>query len=179
VQDDKQRFERLVRPHFDALYRAAVRLTRDPADAEDLLQDVFLKAFSKLDELDTVDRPLGWLMRVQYRRFIDLRRSALTRSLFGEPVQVEDVACSEPGVDELAAARDKANALDRAWAELTRDQRALLAMHAEGFCLDELAEITGCTKNALSVRLHRARTRLAKLLDAATLSGNSTVGARI
>ncbi|HET8696630.1 MAG TPA: sigma factor-like helix-turn-helix DNA-binding protein, partial [Gammaproteobacteria bacterium] len=52
----------------------------------------------------------------------------------------------------------------RAWTELTAEQRALLALHAEGYGLAELEQIFGTNRNSLSARLHRARARLAKLI---------------
>ncbi len=59
----KTRFEALLRPHFDALYAAACRMTLSPVDAEDLVQDVALKAFEKLDELERIEFPRAWLLK--------------------------------------------------------------------------------------------------------------------
>ena len=69
--DNSRRFDSVIRPHFDALYRAAMRLTRRREDAEDLVQDVLLRAFPALGQLETLDSPRGWLLRVQYRIFVD------------------------------------------------------------------------------------------------------------
>ena len=112
-------------------------------------------------------------MRVQYRRFIDTHRRR-RRSPFGsdrlDPTSIEAIPSrdlpTDAIVDGLAAGRD----LDAAWARLNQQQRALLALHAEGYDLDELSAMTGASKNALSARLHRARTRLASLLGAADLA---------
>ena len=65
MQDNAQQFETLVRPHFEALHRAAFRLTRSRQDSEDLVQEVCLRAYSKLGQLETLDYVLGWLLRVQ------------------------------------------------------------------------------------------------------------------
>jgi RNA polymerase sigma-70 factor (ECF subfamily) len=176
VTADKLQFEQLVGPHFDALYRAAFRLTRSHADAEDLLQDVCLRAFTNLTELAGTDRPLSWLLSVQYRRFIDLYRRRSRQALLGsDALPADELPAPGPAVDEVVAALNAGRHLDHAWSQLKHEQRALLAMHAEGYGLAELAEITGASKNALSVRLHRARTRLAELLsvgEAASLVTN-------
>ena len=54
---NKQTFEKLVRPHFDRLYRLAFRLTGRRAEAEDLFQDLLIKAFGNLDDLVAIDAP--------------------------------------------------------------------------------------------------------------------------
>lgn len=162
------RFDAVVSPHFAALYRAALRLTRRRDDAEDLVQEVCLRAHAQLDRLESLDYPLGWLLRVQYRIFVDdVRRRQCSPLTLVDGASAptadaaSDAAAAEDAVDAgLAVAR-----LGAVWHELSRDQRALLALHAEGYDLTELERITGISKNALSARLHRARTRLAKLLD--------------
>ena len=63
-----------MRPHFDALYAAARRMTMSAADAEDLVQEVCLKAFLKLDELEAMEYQRAWLLRVLYNQFVDSRR---------------------------------------------------------------------------------------------------------
>ena len=72
----KSRFEAILRPHFDTLYAAAYRMTLSPVDAEDLLQDVALKAFEKLDELERIKFQRAWLLKVMYNKFIDEHRSS-------------------------------------------------------------------------------------------------------
>ena len=68
-------FEKLVQPHFDRLWRLAFRLTGRQAEAEDLFQELLIKAFGKLDDLVSIDEPGAWLSRVMYNLFIDeLRR---------------------------------------------------------------------------------------------------------
>lgn len=159
-------FDAVVRPHFDALYRAAVRLTRSHEDAEDLVQEVVLRAFPELGRLATLDSPRAWLLRVQYRIFVDEFRRR-TRSPIveaGEAPDTDLAASVEPGPEELTASAQRRQQLTRAWGALDRRQRALLALHAEGYTLAELAAISGLTRNAVGVILHRARARLAKLI---------------
>ena len=67
-------FERLVRPHFDRLYRLAWRLAGSKAEAEDLFQELLVKAFGKLDELVHIEEPGSWLSRVMYNLFVDQHR---------------------------------------------------------------------------------------------------------
>lgn len=166
---DKQLFERLVRPHFDALYRAAFRLARNREDAEDLVQESCLRAFANLSDLERASSPRAWLLRIQYRLFVDTlrrrRRSPLAAAGTGGDAGGTAKA-EEPGVDEYVDGISLHGELEGAWRHLDKAQRALLALHAEGYSLAELEIITGATKNALSARLHRARSRLARLLRA-------------
>jgi hypothetical protein len=62
-------FERVVRPHFDRLYRLAWRLTGAKPEAEDLFQELLIKAFGMLDELVHIEEPGSWLCRVMYNQF--------------------------------------------------------------------------------------------------------------
>jgi RNA polymerase sigma factor (sigma-70 family) len=172
---DKQalrRFEAIIRPHFDALHRAAMRLTRSREDAEDLVQDVVLRALPEIDRLAALEAPRAWLLRVQYRIFVDgFRRRA--RAPLADNVDGDDgdrAVSDAPSPEELVDDHLRARQLARVWPRLDRRQRALLAMHAEGYTLAELEQITGLSRNALGVRLHRARARLARLIRNETAS---------
>lgn len=168
---DKQSFDRLVRPHFDALYRAAYRLVRNREDAEDLVQDACLRACANLDDLERASAPKAWLLSVQYRVFVDSHRRR-RRSPFAGPPGANSpppVAAEQPGVDEFVDGLSSQAQLQSAWECLDKEQRALLALHAEGYSLAELEVITGASRNAISARLHRARSRLAKHLRAGSV----------
>jgi len=168
VQDKRKAFETLVEPHFDALYRAAYRLTRIRSDAEDLVQEVCLRAFADVDRLQTLDYVLGWLLRVQYRVFVDsVRRRKHWWFGFGnaEAGNVDGLASDAPGPEEVADLTLRRRRLEAAWKVLTPSQRALLALHAEGYTLAELEQITGLSRNVISVRLHCARARLSAIVN--------------
>ena len=161
----------MVQPHFTALYRAAVRLTRRHADAEDLLQDVCLRACSKLDELEAVANRRAWLVRTLYHLFIDTerrRRRLRFVALAAEDDGAASVPSDAPSPDRVADASHMHERLAAVWHRLDAEQRALLSLHAEGHELEELAQIFSINRNAVSARLHRARQRLAKLLAADT-----------
>ena len=162
------RFANLVQPHFAALYRAALRLTRRRHDAEDLVQDVCLRACGRLAELEGVANPRAWLMRALYHLFIDgtrRRRSWLKFAAFTADDEGA-AAAHDAGPERAADAYRMQERVVAVWDRLEPEQRALLSLHAEGHGLDELAVIFGLNRNALSARLHRARQRLAKLLAA-------------
>jgi RNA polymerase sigma-70 factor (ECF subfamily) len=161
-----ERFERLVQPHYEVLYRTAYRLTRSKHDAEDLAQEVCVRAFPRLGDLEKLEQPRGWLLKVMYRLFIDWsRRYEHTHVTSMEIVDVLAMESDEPGPLELTERAHEARHLDRAWVRLDRQQRALLALHdVEGHSLAEMNQITGIKEGTLKSRLHRARVRLGKLL---------------
>ena len=164
----EQPFASLVQPHFAALYRAALRFTRRRPDAEDLVQEVCLRACTRLEELAVVANPRAWLMRALYHLFIDATRRKRRQSSISLPG--DDAAgaplSEEAGPERLAEAGRMHERLAAVWGQLDAEQKALLSLHAEGHDLEELAAIFAVNKNALSARLHRARQRLAKLLAA-------------
>jgi len=166
---DQEKFDLLVRPHFDDLYVSAVRLTRSEADAEDLLQDVLLKSLRWLEELEQVEFPRAWLVKVMYNTFIDQTRSQ-QRSPLSE---ANDAVCDPdelPAHDEpLARLLDRQRRVERvlhAMRYLNREDCALLGMReVEGLTIKELRQVTGMPEGTIKARLHRARKRLGRLLS--------------
>lgn len=162
-------FSALIAPHLAALFRSAYRLTGNRPDAEDLVQEVCLRAFAEIGTLRSFEQPKGWLFKVAYRVFVDgvRRRSRSRVHVTGE--DFDSTRPSEQPSPEEAAEGDLVerrmlDALDR----LDRDQRALLALHVEGHTLAELQAITDLSTDVLKARLYRARVRLGKLLAAET-----------
>ena len=160
-------FGDLVAPHLAALFRSAYRLTGNRSDAEDVVQEVCVRAYTHLATLRTLEQPKSWLLKIAYRVFVDgLRRR--TRS----PVCVsaEDFdstrTSDEPTPEERAEAEIAERRLLGAFAKLDREQRALLALHVEGYTLAELTAMTELSADVLKARLYRARVRLGKLLAA-------------
>jgi RNA polymerase sigma-70 factor (ECF subfamily) len=159
-------FESLVEPYLNGLYRTACRLSRNPADAEDLVQDVCLAACQKLSVLRECGHPDRWLMRVLYNRFIDRQRRR-DRSpvvpLF-ESIEPPAAVSGDAGPAELAEQGEREQAFARAFAKLEQTQRALLSLRAEGYGLADIEDITGIGRSVLRARLHRARQSLARHL---------------
>jgi RNA polymerase sigma-70 factor (ECF subfamily) len=165
------RFEIIVRPHFDALHAAARRLLASPADAEDLVQETCVKAFLNLDELEAMEYQRAWLMRVLYNLFIDTQRS-LKRSPVEIAARSNSSAEAElPGAEHLQPEEeiDRMMRLDRiinAMKALGKEKSSLLALHdIEGFSLGELETLTGLPTGTIKSQLHRTRVKLGKLLQ--------------
>jgi RNA polymerase sigma-70 factor (ECF subfamily) len=166
-----KRFENLVRPEIDRLYRFAYRLTDSRADAEDLVQEVLVTAFERRDELSSIEALGPWLARVLYNRFVDQRRRYERRRLrivdVGADGGTDSEAGALPSAEEAAALELDIRALRAALAELSREQRVVVLMHdSEGYKLTEIQAITGTELGTLKSRLHRGRARLREILAA-------------
>lgn len=165
------RFDRVVRPHFDALYAAARRMTLSPDDAEDLVQEVCIKAFEKLDELEKIEFPRAWLLKVMYYRFIDSTRtagrSAVDAAWTGaDSVEPDHMESSEDRPDDVVEREQRIEQILRAMRCLNAEQCALVAMHdVEGLSIDELCQLTGQPAGTIKSQLHRTRRKLGRLLS--------------
>jgi RNA polymerase sigma-70 factor (ECF subfamily) len=158
-------FATLLARHIEALHRAAYRLTGNRPDAEDLVQEVCLRAYQSRNELAGTDRPLGWLLKVQYRVFLDGARRRKRSPLRPMKDDVDAFTSADPGPEALFDSSLAEQRLQRAWSALERQQRALLVLHAEGYTLAEMQRITDLSTDVLKARLYRARVRLGRLLE--------------
>jgi RNA polymerase sigma-70 factor (ECF subfamily) len=162
-----ERFRRLVEPNLDALFRAAYRLSRHRADAEDLVQETCIRACQRINELDEELSVKSWLLRVLHNVFIDGARRARSAPIdrFASGTDLAAVTISsEPTPEESLHAAQREALLENAWRKLERGQRALLALRAEGYSLSEISTITGIAMDALTMRLYRARRNLTRCL---------------
>jgi len=165
-------FEQLVRPHFERLYRLAWRLTGAREEAEDLFQELLIKAYGKLDDLVQIDEPGSWLCRVMYNLFIDERRRFARRRMH----TVEEGQLIGDGLEGMPGGNDpvrdnerleKIRRLDRALAQLSDEHRVVVLLHdTEGYKLEEIQSLIDVPIGTIKSRLHRARARLRDILRA-------------
>ncbi len=157
-----------------------------PHDAEDLVQEVCIKAFERLDELEVIDYTYPWLLRVMYNRFIDIQRRGSRSPIDIAPTGVES---SEPDVlqsstakpEELVDREQDIERVLRAMRCLDADDCALIGMRdVEGFSINDLCELTGMPAGTIKSRLHRTRAKLGRLLsnDAVTQPRLKVVGGK-
>src|SRR5262249_46930081 len=125
-QAEHAEFARLIAPHLDALFRAGYRLTGNRADAEDLVQDVCVRAYANLRSIDDLDQPRSWLMKIQYRMFIDGARRR-GRSPLRTTADDLDATCAsaDPGLEDIAEGSLAERRILEAWTRLDKEQRAL------------------------------------------------------
>jgi RNA polymerase sigma-70 factor, ECF subfamily len=160
-EGDVRAFEMLARRHQAALYRLAVRVTGDPAEAEDALQESLLDAWRRIDRFRGDCAFTTWMYRIVTNRCI-----AMLRRRRPVPVDAVDDRVPAPDSPERAAETGAGiAALGDAVAGLRDDLRICWVLRElEGLGYTEIAAITGASEDAVRGRIHRARTRLAEVM---------------
>ncbi|HRW39699.1 MAG: RNA polymerase sigma factor [Acidimicrobiales bacterium] len=162
---DERRFRALFADHFDRVWRFSRRRCESAADADEVAAETFAIAWRRRRELPSDDELHLWLYGVARRVVANQRRGAGRRERL--LLRLHDAAATAPAAilapDEHGPDRDR---LAVALGRLDDDDRELLVLRAwDGLPVHEIAVLLGCTPNAASIRLHRARRRLASLLD--------------
>ncbi len=143
----------LYERHADAVFRAALRVTGNAADAEDVLQTVFLRVLARSADAGAAGFPVAYFRRAAVNAAVDLLRR---RTVHAESAYDDEAAHAAVQAPVLLKER-----LRRAIATLDADDATLfLLRYVEGLSNDELAGVFGIEKNNVAVRLHRIRLRL-------------------
>ncbi len=172
--NDRDAFAEEAVGHLDALYGVACKLTRNPTEAEDLVQDTLLKAMRARDQFHAGTNLKAWLFRILTNTFINkYRRGGLERSVLEGPD-------ADPLVDGWVSASTMRHLRDpeqialmpivegevqRALDELPTDFKiAVILCDVEEFSYEEIAQIMGCPIGTVMSRLHRGRKLLQRSL---------------
>jgi RNA polymerase sigma-70 factor (ECF subfamily) len=143
---------KLYERHYETVFRAALRVTGNPADAEDVLQTVFVRVLARSGDVEAVALPAAYFRRAAVNAAVDVLRR---RELRAE---------STPDDEALHAVQPPLllkEQLRRAIATLDSDDASLfLLRYVEGLSIEELAGMFEMEKNNVTVRLHRIRQRL-------------------
>lgn len=161
------RFERPV-------YSLISRMVHDPLQAEDLAQEVFVKAFRRLDTYDPQRKFSSWLFKIAHNTTIDHLRKGGPETV---PLQVEkdegpdlSAVLSDDSTEDPAVAverRQMARALEKAIAALRPEYREVVVLfYVEGASYPEICEVTGLPSGTVKTYLHRARKELAQAMAA-------------
>lgn len=158
---DRAAFARLVERYWDRLYRWLYHLTRDRHQAEDLVQETFLKALAALDSFRAGSNFRAWLFRIGHNNFVNLKRAE--RRTGG--VLPEDASSHEAGPIDVAQDREAIRLVAQAIRELPPDFRAALTLRAdEGMSFREVAAVLNVTEETARWRVFKARQKLLKVL---------------
>lgn len=161
-------FEDEIIPHLDAMYNFALRLTSDPSDAEDLVQDTIVKAFRFFSSYEKGTNAKAWLFRILKNSYINNYRKKSKKpnqvdydevSTFYETIRAErtDTSDLEDKMFRELIDDDISNALD----ELPEDFRTVVLLcDVEGFTYEEIANMLDVPIGTIRSRLHRGRNLL-------------------
>ena len=180
-QQRAERFERDAFVYLDPLYGAALRLTRNPTDAEDLVQDTYAKAFAAFHQFKPGTNLKAWLYRILTNTFINnYRKTQRQPSTSGDEIEDWQLAKAAEhqsvGLESAEMAALKAmpdEAVRAALESLSPEFRGVVLLaDVEGFSYKEIAEIMGTPIGTVMSRLNRARAALrVKLADYAASLG--------
>jgi RNA polymerase sigma-70 factor (ECF subfamily) len=170
VATERKLFEEEARPHLDALYSTALRLTRSQVDAEDLVQDTLVRAYRFFDRFEAGTNFKAWLLRIQMNTFVNrYRRSTRERQVFDGPMAtpvgegVMSRATMRGLTDPVGSAQRKliAKEINEAFETLSEEARAMVLLaDVEELSYKEISEVMGCPIGTVMSRLHRARKQL-------------------
>lgn len=175
-------YREIVHRYTDPLYSLALRMTGIPEDAEEALQEIFTRAYTRLDSFDPERRFFPWLYTLALNVLRSRERSVAHREQrsiipLGDTLEARVPA---PGdrPEEALLRHEAGEAIERALRGLRREHREVFILrHQEGFSVTAVAEIMGIPENTVKTYTRRAREQLRKVIDAEGWAGTRSGGA--
>lgn len=164
---DDDAFRLLVERHSRSIYRSAFRITGNAADADDVVQETFLRSYRALNSFDARASFTTWLHRIAINCSLDLIDSRKRREhRFNDIEDLSVLASTAASPDRVALGSEMQHAIAAAMAQLTGNERtAFVLRHFEGMPLEEIGQILGTRLNATKNTVFRAVRKLRQQLQ--------------
>jgi RNA polymerase sigma-70 factor (ECF subfamily) len=170
---DSDAFRLLVEQHSRAVFRLAFRMTGNEQDAEDVVQETFLRAYRQLDKYEARSSFSTWLYRIASNYSLDLirmRKRHEDKRERGTALEDRDILqtipVNAPGPDRIAQSNQVQQRVNEALNELSEQERtAFVLRHFEGLSIDEIGEALGTGTNATKHSIFRAVQKLRRSLE--------------
>lgn len=187
---NRARFEEQALAHLDALYRTALRMTRNPSDAEDLVQDALVRAYRFYDRFEQGTNFRAWLFKILTNTYINSYRRKQGRPQESSLDDTEDFflfnQLSGDSGERITDVEDTvldtigADAIQRAIDALPPNFRTTVQLSdVEGLSYAEIAEAMGVAKGTVMSRLHRGRRQLQRVLWDQAKAAGFTSGSKV
>lgn len=165
---DSNAFAALVKSVQRQVYGLCLRLLRTEAEASEVAQETFLKAYQNLDRYDDA-RPFDlWVLTIARNQCLDLLRRRTKLKTEDVDEHAQSLPSSEPNLEEKAIARQERKSLEDAMATLSVDDREVLALYyVQKRTTKEIAEVMNVAPGTIMARLFRAREKLRTRMQAA------------
>lgn len=184
VGGDREAYRELVERYQQRAYAIAYGVVRNREDAEDVVQEAFVKAYLGLKKFKRKSSFYTWLYRIVYHMALDLRRHQARRG--GAGVELEDhhlhnadestLGSKEERPDQQAESTEDMRLLQHALSQLSEEHRVVLLLReVEGLSYSEIAEVLNLRKGTVMSRLFYARKEVKKVFDKFEEEGSMTV----
>ncbi len=183
AKGDTEAFGKFVTHYEDAVYNLAYRMIGNREDAEDVAQDVFVKAFHRIRSFEGRSSFATWLYSIAVNESISERRRRQAAGLRGKTLQMSSLGSRDgeaaydppgrdPEPDERLHANETRRQIERAIAELPDEYRVVVVLKdMEGLGYADVGRALGCSRGTVKSRLHRARLQLRQKLQGLLTDG--------
>lgn len=156
---DKQAYAHIINKYKNQLYATILRMTKNPQDAQDLVQDAFIKVYRSLDKYDANGSFSGWLYRVAINNCMDefrKKRYSMTQ------IEIDEERVVEPNHPELVfLKKEKSRQLERLIATLPEDERLIILLrYVNEISYEEIGEVMDVPLSTVRNKLHRAKKKM-------------------
>lgn len=163
---DERAFPQLVQQYERLVYHVVHRLVSQPADAEDICQEVFLKVHKGLRGFDFAAKLSTWIARIAYRTAIDYLRKYRQQPVVDGLTDLDQFYFTQETPEQITAERDVSAYVNQLMTQLPQPYRTILSLyHLDEFSYAEIEQITGLPAGTVKSYLFRARKLLKEKLD--------------